>query len=125
MESIMLDPVIYDLNRYLAEEAKWEAREECLEAIACEIRETTQRILLGENRHAAMETMQTISDHIPYGTVETLLLGVIRHEYSDIARLLLHIFEKAQSSYIDHEAREKLNHLEAIEAEDAALAGKI
>lgn len=121
----MLDPVIYDLNRYLAEEAREEARAERLEAIACEIRETTQRILMGENRHAAMETMETISNHIPFGTWETLLLGVIRNEYNNTGRLLQHIFEKAQASYIEHEAREELNRLEAIEAEDRALAGKI
>lgn len=118
-------PVMYDLNKYLAEEAKEEARAERLEAIATEIRQTTRHSLMGENRADAIETMQTIIDYIPCGTLETLLLGAIRHEYADTGRLLIHIFEKAQNSYIEHEAREELKHLEDIEAEEAALAGKI
>lgn len=120
----MLDPVIYDLNRYLAEEAREQARQERLEAIATEISQETRQTLTGENRQAAQETMAALCDHIPFGTWETLLLGIIRNEYTDTSRLLQHIFQKAQTCYIEHEAKEELKHLEAIEAENRALAGK-
>lgn len=120
----MLDPVMYDLNRYLAKEAREQARQERLEAIATEISQETRQTLMGKNRQAAQETMAAISDHIPFGTWETLLLGVIRHEYGDTGSLLQHILQKAQTCYIEHEAKEELKHLEAIEAENAALAGK-
>ncbi|MCM1512481.1 MAG: hypothetical protein NC112_05165 [Oxalobacter formigenes] len=118
-------PVIAELNRFLAEEARQEARQERREAIAAAIRSTTRRILLGENRPAALKTIETICDHIPGGSIETLLLGAIRHEYSDTGHLLHHIFEKAQTCYIENETARELKRQEELDAENAALSGKI
>lgn len=118
-------PVMAELNRYLAEEAKQEARQEHREAIATEIRETLRQTLLGTNRTEALKTMETICDHIPYGALETLLLGAIRHEYSDTGHLLHHIFEKAQTGYIEYETARELKRQEELHAENAALSGKI
>ena len=131
-------PVMYDLNRHLAEEAREEARAERLGDIATDIREEvetalfplagadtlpTEEAVKANARHEAaaaqlaIEMLEYANQHEMGEAFAALFRG--RPEAKD---MLAVVFENAVDAYVNSCARAELKRLEDIEAEDAALA---
>lgn len=119
----MLDPVMYDLNKHLAEEDKWIARDERLEEIAAEIRKEKEFFLQKAPIASAVDEVGNFSDFIDEKALHSLMMSVYRDDYLDIRKELLKIFNSAVDDYICELSHEELRRLEEVEAENAALAG--
>lgn len=134
----MLDPVIYDLNRYLAEESRAQAREERLEAICAEVREETETALFPLKRTDFMTPEQALKATASHEAKAAALVGEIdgfidndkKNEalvalfrgQPEAKDMLTAVQDDALDAYIQSVAEERLRHLEEIEAEDRALA---
>lgn len=116
----MLDPVMHDLNRYLAEEAIAEACDERLEAICAEVREETEECLMHSSGAEAL--MDDVAGFLDQAKLNEALVALFRGQ-PEAKDMLTAVQDDALDAYIQSVAEERLRHLEEIEAEDRALAG--
>lgn len=135
----MQDPVMYDLNRYLAEESREQARAERLEEIAYSIRAEvedalfllsgkdclpTEEAVKANARHEASALVRAgeIAGFLDEEAVKGAVLAAFRRtpEAHDLWKLTV---DKAVDAYVSSCAEAELKRLEEVEAEDRALAG--
>lgn len=112
-------PVRYDLNRHLAREARAEARDERLEQIAANIRAITLESLAVGNEEYADDVWCFVDE----GAIKKLMCDMAAGNNSNLQETLASVFSAALDDHVMYEAERELKRLEAIEAEDAALAG--
>lgn len=113
-------PVMYDLNRHLAAEAREEARDERLEAICAEVREETEECLMHSSNAEAM--MDEIAGYLDQDQHCKALVAAFRGA-PEAHDLLVVALDDALDDYVASCAEARLRHLEEVEEEDAALAG--
>lgn len=115
----MLDPVMHDLNRHLAAEAREEARDERLEAICAEVREETEECLMHSS--GAEDLMDEIAGFADQTKLNEALVAAFRGK-PEAHDVLVVALDDAIGDYVQSVASARLRHLEEVEAEDAALA---
>lgn len=115
----MTCPVMYDLNKYLAEEAKEEARAERLEGICAEVREETEECLMHSSGAEAL--MDDVAGFFDQAKLNEALVAAFRGK-PEAHDMLVVALDDAIGDYVQSVASARLRHLEEVEAEDAALA---
>lgn len=115
----MTCPVMYDLNRHLAAEAREEARDERLEAICAEVREETEECLMHSSNAEAM--MDDVAGFFDQKKLNEALVAAFRGK-PEAHDMLVISLDDAIGDYVKSVASARLRHLEEVEAEDAALA---